>query len=112
MSERKKNINMLNISKLFILSPLALGLAACSGMPEAKVPANSTAVNEAARIFPDYRDIVVPANIAPLNIQVTDDAEAYVAQIKGGGRELLAAAADDGKLQFDSAGVEKTVAGG
>lgn len=93
---------MLNISKLFILSPLALCLAGCTATPEAKVPGNSTAVNEAAHIFPDYRDIVVPPNVAPLNLQITDEAEAYVAQIKGAGREVLAAAADDGKLQFDS----------
>ena len=93
---------MLNISKLFILSPLALCLAGCTATPEAKVPGNSTAVNEAAHIFPDYRDIVVPPNVAPLNLQITDEAEAYVAQIKGAGREVLVAAADDGKLQFDS----------
>ena len=69
---------MLNISKLFILSPLALCLAGCTATPEAKVPGNSTAVNEAAHIFPDYRDIVVPPNVAPLNLQITDEAEAYV----------------------------------
>lgn len=39
--------------------------AACTH--QAQLPAQSTALDTQADIFPDYRDIVIPANIAPLN---------------------------------------------
>ena len=38
--------------------------------PTAVVPTEATSVNETAKIYPDYRDVVVPPNIAPLNVQV------------------------------------------
>ena len=80
--------------------PLLFGLAACG--PEAVVPTESTPVNEVAEIYPDYRDIVVPPNIAPLNIMVKSAGEEFVGHISGGGKEVIAAASEDGKLQFDS----------
>lgn len=76
-------------------------MAACA--PEARIPENAQKVQGQLEIYPDYRDIVVPANIAPLNIQVRqDEAKAFVASIKGQkGEALLAAAGNDGKLLFD-----------
>ena len=44
--------------------------AACTH--QAQLPAQSTALDTQADIFPDYRDIVIPANIAPLNFMVKD----------------------------------------
>ena len=88
---------------LHTLSALALALlAAACNQPEARLPEQSTAVQEAAQIYPDYRGIVIPPNIAPLNIQVRSAGTAYVGCIEGAGRQLLAAASDDGKLCFDS----------
>lgn len=81
--------------------PLLFGLAACE--PEAVVPAESTPVSEVAEIYPDYRDIVVPPNIAPLNIMVKSAGEEFVGKISGNGKEVIAAADNDGKLQFDTA---------
>lgn len=80
----------------------ALLLTACSG--EATVPKNATPTQEAANIFPDYRDIFIPQNIAPLNIQIQSDGDEFVACIKGEkGQEITAAAGEDGKLMFDTA---------
>ena len=88
---------------LHTLSALALTLlAAACNQPEARLPEQSTAVQEAAQIYPDYRGIVIPPNIAPLNIQVRSAGTAYVGCIEGAGRQLLAAASADGKLCFDS----------
>ena len=82
------------------LIPLLFGLTACG--PEAVVPTESTPINETAEIYPDYRDIVVPPNIAPLNIMVKSAGEEFVGRISGNGKEVIAAADEDGKLLFDS----------
>lgn len=86
---------------IFICSALIFLLAAC-GKPKAAIPAQSTAINEQADIYPDYRDITVPPNIAPLNVMVRSKGTEFVGSIEGAGRQILAAAADDGKLRFDS----------
>lgn len=82
---------------------MALLLTACK--PEAVVPAQSTPVKEAVAIFPDYTDVVVPPNIAPLNFMVQGGGDEFVARLAtpDGKDELLAAAAKDGKIIFDEA---------
>ncbi|MBQ2121515.1 MAG: hypothetical protein II199_03365, partial [Bacteroidaceae bacterium] len=66
-------------------------------------PTDFTNVNEAANIYPDYRNITIPCNIAPLNVQVKSDAKAYFASIACGNQEVTAGAGEDGKLFFDEA---------
>lgn len=80
--------------------PLLLGLTACGH--DAVIPTSSTPTSEIAEIYPDYRDIVVPPNIAPLNVQITSEGDEFVGSISGNGKEVIAAAGDDGKLQFDT----------
>ena len=77
--------------------------AACGH--KAKLPAQATPVDTQASIFPDYRDIVIPPNIAPLNFQVQDSgAVAAVAQLQGAnGQELLAEANGDMAVCMDTA---------
>ena len=55
-------------NNIFLLVLATCLFAACAR--QAEIPAESTPVNEAADIYPDYRDIVVPPNIAPLNFMV------------------------------------------
>lgn len=81
------------------LLALALTLGSCS---RPAVPAESTPVNETAAIYPDYRDVTVPPNIAPLNIRITAPGSEFVAALTGGGRSLVAGAGSDGKLSFDA----------
>ena len=68
------------------------------------MPAESVAVSEAADIYPEYRDVMVPPNIAPLNFMVRGEGDAFVCQMKTarGAKELVAAAGDDGKIIFDT----------
>lgn len=84
-------------AKLCYLLPL---LASCGSHPT--LPTNATAVKEQASIFPDYRDVTVPPNIAPLNFKVNTPADEYVASIEGGGQQFLASASTDGIMQIDS----------
>lgn len=69
---------------------------------EPVLPTDAQAINEAVSIYPDYRDVVIPPNIAPLNVQVRSAGTAYVGCIEGAGRQVLAAANNEGVLQFDS----------
>lgn len=77
-------------------------LMACSTTPT--LPTNYTEVAKQAVIYPDYRDVVIPPNIAPLNFQVKDEkASEYVAELKGTkGEAILAAADNEGVIQFDT----------
>lgn len=93
----KRNI----LSSIFWATALAFMLTACGG-PEAAVPAQSTAISESVQIYPDYHDIVVPPNIAPLNVMVKSAGEEFVGCIEGAGKQVVAAAGKDGKLEFDS----------
>lgn len=66
------------------------------------MPEVSTEVSETVKIYPDYRDIVVPPNIAPLNIRVESAGDRFVASVEGAGRQVVAACEADGALEFDS----------
>ncbi len=87
---------------IFLSALLALAALTSCGGPEATIPAQSEAVTETAAIYPDYRDIVVPPNIAPLDIKVKSAGEEFVGCIEGAGKQVLAAAGKDGKLEWDS----------
>ncbi|MGM9692454.1 MAG: TolB family protein [Alloprevotella sp.] len=87
-------------NNIFLLVLAACLFAACAR--QAEIPVESTPVNEIADIYPDYRDIVVPPNIAPLNFMVKSEGDEYVAAVTDGKRTVTAGAAADGKLAFDS----------
>lgn len=68
--------------RIFILSlyivPLLL-LTRC-GVPDIK---DAVQKNEAPQIFPDYTDIIIPPNIAPLNFKIEEEGEKYLVRIRG-----------------------------
>ena len=54
-------------------------------------------------IYPDYREVVVPPNIAPLNFMVCDQtASEFVVAYGSHGSPLLVGAGADGKVDIDS----------
>jgi len=85
---------------ILCITLLLLFLASCSR--EATIPQDARPVKEAVQLFPDYRDIIIPPNIAPLNVQVKSAGSEFVAAVEGAGQRLVADAGDDGKLFFDS----------
>lgn len=88
------------MKKQLIIMAAAVSLL-CGCKPDAVVPAEAASTEETAAIYPDYRGVTVPPNIAPLNVQVTSEGEEFVADVSGKGGRIVAAAGQDGKLSFD-----------
>ena len=63
-------------NKIIFLS-LSLLFFSCS------VPEGARESGEEAKIFPDYRGVVIPPNISPLNFKILNDGERYVTTISG-----------------------------
>lgn len=73
-------------------------LIACNGRPDA-VPTTFTETSDSVVIYPDYRDIIIPPNIAPMNFMVVDaDASEFVVTMA----DLVCGANEDGKLDIDT----------
>ena len=95
-------MKLLTLSKYIISFGILVVVVGCK--PKAEVPVQFAEADIEVNIYPDYKDIVVPPNIAPLNFIVRDSiATAYVVQFTGKGQELLAAAADDAVIRIDTA---------
>jgi hypothetical protein len=56
----------------------------CTGIPKNTVPSDSV-----PSIFPDYTDVVIPANIAPLNFKIEEKGKKYVTVITGGSERAV-----------------------
>ena len=83
---------------------LSLGIWFCiatcliSCRSEVAIP-ESRSTSEAIDLFPDYRDIVIPPNIAPLNFQVKNPCEICIAQITAPkGTPILTESDHNGKI--------------
>ena len=86
-------MKLLTLSKYIISLCILVVVVGCK--PKAEVPVQFAEADIEVNIYPDYKDIVVPPNIAPLNFIVRDSiATAYVVQFTGKGQELHAAADD------------------
>lgn len=83
---------------IIISMAAALLLAACS----VSVPDNAREEAKTPAIMPDYTEVTIPANIAPLRFALTDrEAEAIcVLQIEGDSEEPWTVAAENGKFLF------------
>ncbi len=90
----------MTIKHFFTIAVTTALFTACNH--NAVIPENATPTDEAAEIYPDYRDITIPQNIAPLNIRVTTEGDEYAGVIEGEQGHITAAAGEDGKLLFDS----------
>ena len=69
---------------------------------EIQIPAHCEQAPDVLAIYPDYTDVIVPPNIAPLNFMVKNKGEEFLAEIKSEKSSLLAAAQKDSKIEWDS----------
>ena len=72
------------------LGGMVLGalLCACQGP---KVPDTFTELKQQPEIYPDYLDVTVPVNIAPLHFQLTHDYDEVVTRFKAADEEVVVA---------------------
>ena len=85
------------------LACLFMLLTSC-GHRSYEVPTSYTEADSAAHIYPDYTDIVIPANIAPLNFALAEsEPTAVVAELTGeqGGR-IVSGGGKSLKVEIDS----------
>ena len=60
-----------------------------SGCHNATVPDTFAEVNKAPKIYPDYCDVTVPLNIAPLTFEWDGKADEVVARFRAGDAEVV-----------------------
>lgn len=92
------------------IATLAIAVLFGACQKEARLPEDFTELKEKPNLFPDYKDITIPANIAPLNFMVTDSsATEYVAHFHSqkpsadnSANEILVWGDEDGKIMIDS----------
>ena len=87
----------------FVLQASLLVLTGCKHVPN-QVPEQYSEADSAALLFPDYTDIVIPPNIAPLNFALLQDgATAVVVRMTGEkGGALVVGGGSDLKVMMDS----------
>ncbi len=90
------------ISHLLFLVLLTF-LVSC-GKKRWQVPEQSVALEREARLYPDYTDVVIPPNIAPLNFMLEDSAaRAMVVQLEGEkGGQLVTGSGDELRADMDT----------
>ncbi len=94
---------MKHIAFPYIALPLLLLILVACGQHQVAVPDDFQEVPNQANMYPDYRDVVIPPNIAPLNFMLKDSAlTEVVARLKGGDEEFLAGGGKDGKVMMDT----------
>ena len=100
----KKHIIVRSIIVLGILLGIVRLALLFGSRPDAKVPGQYETLDQAAALYPDYTDVTIPPNIAPLNFLVSDSsAMAYVARFAGeAGHEILVGADACGLIQLDT----------
>ncbi len=76
----------MNKNYLYILLTATLLFTACGRV---KVPEHFTQTNDSTLIYPEYHDVTVPQNIAPLTFHVENDAEEVVARLSDGKHEFV-----------------------
>ena len=68
---------------IFLTAALVF-LTGCTGIPD-----SSTKQDSAPSIFPDYTDVVIPSNIAPLNFRIEEKGQKYVTVLTGGTEKVV-----------------------
>ena len=54
-----------------------------------RVPETSTDTRELPDIYPDYTEVTIPSNIAPLHFIVDEEADAYITRISYNGKKWV-----------------------
>ncbi|MCD8303743.1 MAG: hypothetical protein LUC86_02790 [Prevotellaceae bacterium] len=91
------------MKRICLLLVCALALASC-GKKRYALPSASVDYAEEAQTYPDYNNVVVPPNIAPLNfiLKEAEASEAVVEYRGSKGGQLITGAGEDLKVKIDT----------
>lgn len=82
---------------LFVLAFCVAQITSC----ETREPANFRFIKQCATIFPDYTNVTIPANIAPLRFKLTEKAiKEAIAVVRFGEKSIVCKADDEGTFLF------------
>ena len=73
------------MKRILLFTAVATLLMACG----THIPEDFTETDELPNIYPDYTNVTVPVNIAPLTFEFDGEAEAVVARMTAGDKELI-----------------------
>ena len=73
------------MKRLVLLTTIATMLAACGH----KIPENYWESDKLPNIYPDYTNVTVPINMAPLTFQIDGKADEVVARLTAGDQEVI-----------------------
>ena len=65
-----------------------LGILLMASCGKQSIPTEYSEENRTARIFPDYKGVVVPPNISPLNFMVQENADNYAVRLSEGNNSI------------------------
>lgn len=86
---------------LTLLAAVMMTFVSCS--KTFNVPQNASPNGKQVSLFPDYTDVTIPPNIAPLNFMIKSEGNEYVVEIKVNGKtQLVCGGEEDGIVEFDS----------
>ena len=77
---------------------LGISMLICSCSKDIRIAGE---IGESPEIFPDYKDITIPVNIAPMNFQIITEASDAAVIVNDGDSEKVIMA-DDGLVSFGS----------
>ena len=91
----------LKSSILFSFITIIVLLASCT--KTYNVPQGAKPNGKQVALFPDYTDVTIPPNIAPLNFMINGGDDEFVVDVKAEGKSRIVCGGDeDGVVQFDS----------
>ena len=70
------------------LAYVMLGILLMASCGKQSIPTKYSEENRTARIFPDYKGVVVPPNISPLNFMVQENADNYAVRLSEGNNSI------------------------
>lgn len=85
--------------KNIMWSLAAFLLMACT--PNTEIPTVYTDTEQSVSVYPDYKEIVIPPNIAPLNFLVRSPGKEYVAVLAGDKGQLTASCRNGSSICFE-----------
>jgi hypothetical protein len=86
ISKGKGQVMSIILFYLFTFLPSAMMLTACNNVT---IPETFTKVDKMPRIYPDYKDVTIPVNIAPLTFEWDGACEEIVARLTAGNAEVV-----------------------